>query len=219
MGEPSGAVAEQGVTKRPTQWGLASPYGGGGTANAVTERVPTLFFQTSVFKIRNAATLSVTAPAGPCQRAAARPVAALTVHRTVIHYRDFASLTPKGRAKWAGGRWERSSKGALRAPVHFSVLYHPLASPFGGEPRALGGMEDAIQKPRFPGLRLWKDPAFSGVFPQATRSPAEWLGTALLLGLRFLRTVSLAGPFLLIGRSSGRSGLCRRQGLRSADRP
>ena len=48
---------------------LASPFGGGGRPNGLTER------------------------------AAARPVAALTVHRTVIHYRDFASLTPKGRAK------------------------------------------------------------------------------------------------------------------------
>ena len=54
--------------------------------------------------MRKVATLSVTAPPGPCQRAAARPVAALTVHRTVIHYRDFASLTPKGRAKWVGER-------------------------------------------------------------------------------------------------------------------
>ena len=38
-----------------------------GTANAVTERVLTLFFQTSVFKIRNAATLSVTGLSALCQ--------------------------------------------------------------------------------------------------------------------------------------------------------
>ena len=34
----------------------------------------------------------------PCQLPAGNPVAALTVHRTVIHYRDCASLTPKGGA-------------------------------------------------------------------------------------------------------------------------
>ena len=38
-----------------------------GRPNGLTERVPTLFFQTSVFKIRNAATLSVTAPVGKGQ--------------------------------------------------------------------------------------------------------------------------------------------------------
>ncbi len=87
--------------------------------------------------MRKVATLSVTGLLGLCQRAAARPVAALTVHRTVIHYRDFASLTPKGRAK-----------GALRAPVCFSMLYHPLASPYGR-----GGTANAVTE-RVPALFL-----------------------------------------------------------------
>ena len=79
----------------------------------------------------NAVTLSVTGSLSLCQRAAARPVAALTVRRTVIHYRDFASLTPKGRAKWAGGRPRRL--------YQLPTTYHPLASPYGG-----GGTANAV---------------------------------------------------------------------------
>ena len=51
------------------------------------------------------------------------PVAALTVHRTVIHYRDFASLTPKGGGKWVGRMLERSTKPRPST--------NPLGSPFG----------------------------------------------------------------------------------------
>ena len=78
-----------GAPKAPLCKGSCQP-------NRLTEGLPQYSpaFSPNLMRIRNILPHSPSVTASPCQFAEANPVAALTVHRTVIHYRHCASLTP-----------------------------------------------------------------------------------------------------------------------------
>ncbi len=85
---------------------LASPYGGGGRPNGLTERVPTFVLLHSASEIRNAATLSVTGSSSLCQ---------LSQRESQVGWRkagpSFTTATslrspPKGEPRALGGRSE-----------------------------------------------------------------------------------------------------------------
>ena len=121
---------------------LASPFGGGGTANAVTERVLTFFvWETQVKEMQRRYPLSH----GPCGPVPARcgapgrgsdgPPDRHSLPRLRFAHPQRESQV--GRRK-IGRAPKESAKGALRAPVCPSTLYHPLACPIG-RAKSVGG--------------------------------------------------------------------------------
>ena len=62
-----------------------------------------------------------------CQLAAASPVAALTVHRTVIHYRDCASLTLYTRGPLRSGQNRITHLRVMRGTENYTRIERSLA--------------------------------------------------------------------------------------------